>query len=102
MRVEVQVDSELSKAVKEAASEAPPGIDIRLEEDRALRDGGVSLLVFALVIGKDVGVGIASAWLYDWLKAHASNIRIDGTAVPITEDQLKASVEKDKMKPAGP
>ena len=89
MRVEVQVNSELSKAVKEAASEAPPGIDIRLEEDRALRDGGVSLLVFALVIGKDVGVGIASAWLYDWLRRTPQIFGLMGPRCQLQKTSLK-------------
>ena len=42
-----------------------------------------------LTIGKDVGVGIISAWLYDKLKRRATKIYIDRVEIEITENNIK-------------
>ncbi|HEY4759321.1 MAG TPA: hypothetical protein VIH42_01945 [Thermoguttaceae bacterium] len=68
----------------------PDGIALKLVSIRESRSIDYpSIFNMILTIGKDVGVGIISAWLYDKLKRRATKIYIDRVEIEITENNIK-------------
>jgi hypothetical protein len=74
-------------------SPAPADVQIKLTETKAGRDGGATILIFLLTIGKDVAVGVVASWLYDRLKGHASKIRLNGKAIAIDKPQIESALK---------
>ncbi len=95
MLVEVQTDDQgLISDVTKGSVKLPQGVKLELTGTRKSRDGGATILVLALLFGRDVAVGIVSAWLYDLLKGRASNVNVGGKPAEIDNKKLSTALER--------
>ena len=69
-------------------------ITLRLDRQRLFESIGTpDIINLTLSIGKDIAVGVFSAWLYDKLKDRARNLKINGTAVGIDKSEINRTIE---------
>lgn len=73
------------------ASAAVPGDGVLVFEGAVIRKafGIPETLEFLLKTGKEVAVGLLSAWLYDRLKGRAVRLRINRTEVQLDGEAIK-------------
>src|SRR5438874_13221695 len=64
--------------------------------------GALEVARFILEVGREVGVGVLSTWLYEKLKAgNARTVRIEGVETELTQ----AAIERffvERLRPRGP
>lgn len=77
------------------ASRRPDSVTIKCEA-KGHRDGGLTVLAIALLVGKDVAVGVLAAWLYDVLKGRVSKLQIGGTPTPLTKESLETAITANR------
>jgi hypothetical protein len=66
-----------------------PGITLRLDRQTLFEAIGTpDIITFTVSIGKDIAVGVFSAWLYDKLKNRASKLKVKDTEVPIDKKAI--------------
>jgi hypothetical protein len=72
------------------AVECPPAIEKR----GVGHDTLFEVLIVVADVGKDVAVGILSAWLYEKIKDYgAESVEVDGQQIPPTEAEIKRAFE---------
>lgn len=59
-------------------------------------------IVVLLDIGKDVAIGLLSAWLYDKLKGRAQTLTIEDTEVHIVQSDIEIHIKRRLEKPMSP
>jgi len=77
-----------------------PDVTLRLDS-HIIREafGFPEILQLTLPIGKDIAVGVFSAWLYDKLKGRATKLQINGTEVPIGRGKITRGLTEKMKKP---
>lgn len=57
-------------------------------------EGIPETLIFVLNIAKDIGIALASAWIYDKLKNKKATLRIDRTIVEIDKGEINRIIHE--------
>ena len=66
-----------------------PDITLRLDRQQLFESvGAPDIISFTVSIGKDIAVGVFSAWLYDKLKSRASKLKVKNNDVPIDKKAI--------------
>lgn len=77
-----------------------PDITLRLNQQTLFEsDGTPDIFTFTVSIGKDIAVGVFSAWLYDKLKGRRRKLKINGTTVNANKDDLNRVLAEKIMQP---
>jgi hypothetical protein len=76
-----------------------PDITLRLNQQTLFESVGTpDIFTFTVSIGKDIAVGVFSAWLYDKLKDRKRKLTINGTTVNVNKDEInRVLAEKTKQ-----
>ena len=77
-----------------------PDITLRLNQQTLFESVGTpDIFTFTVSIGKDIAVGVFSAWLYDKLKGRKRELKINGTRVSANKDDLNRVLAEKIMQP---
>ncbi len=73
-----------------SATEIPGGARLELGTVYFRKGFGFPETIHAmLAVGRDVGIGLASAWLYDKLKGRATSVRINRIEVRLDKGEIE-------------
>jgi hypothetical protein len=71
----------------------PTDMSIVVDSQQSTRTDAATILTFVLEVGKDVSVGLVSAYIYDWLKGRASRLQIENSPVAIEQKEIEKKLD---------
>jgi hypothetical protein len=108
MNINIEIESKDNSLVYEmiGGAKAESGEIIKIGDGTSLKcdllsmeftDGIPQTFYFVLNITRDIGVGLASAWLYDKLKNRNVRLKINRTVVEIDQGEIKKMIDENRL-----